>query len=49
MQFGGLKHQLVGGGWIDGSWDSEEIAPGNHVSQVAPDTVCNTHGNTAAV
>ena len=49
MQFGDLKHQLEGGGWIDGSWGSEGIAPGDHVLQVAPDTVCRTHGNTVAV
>ena len=49
MQFGDLKHLSEGGGWIDGSWGSEGIAPGDHVLQVAPDTVCKTRGNTAAV
>ena len=49
MQFGGLKHQLVGGGWIDDSWGSERIAPGYLGLQVAPDTVCRTHGNTLVV
>ena len=49
MQFGGLKHQLVGGGWFDGSWGSEGIAPGDHVLQVAPDIACKIHENTAAV
>ena len=48
MHFAGLKHQLVGGGRIDGSWGNEGIAPGNLVPQVAPDTVCKTRGNTAA-
>ena len=49
MLFGDLKHLSEGGGWIDGSWGTEGIAPGDHVLQVAPDTVCKTHGNTAAV
>ena len=49
MQFAGLKYQLVEGGWSDGSWGNKGIAPGDHVPQVAPDTVCKTRGNTAAV
>ena len=49
MQFGGLKRLSERGGWIDGSWGTEGIGPGDHVLQDAPDTVCKTHGNTAAV
>ena len=34
---------MEGGGWVEGSWGSKGIAPGDHGPQVAPHTVCRTH------
>ena len=43
-------YRMAGGKSVDDhSWGRETIDPGNHVLQVAPDTVCETRGNTAAV
>ena len=49
MQLEGLKPLSKGGEWIGGRWGSEETVPDDHELRVAPDTVCKTHGNNAAV
>ena len=49
MLTGGLKHHLVGGGWIDGSWGSSGTVPGDPEPPVAQGSLYKRHESTGAV
>ena len=49
MLTGGLKHHLVGGGWIDGSWGSKGTAPDDLEPPVARGNLYKKRENTGAV